>query len=64
MPEAPGTLCGCAVHLVRAHSLERTVQGCLGCSGRAISPMPHVGNRGVNNSKDDVKKALRLRRSA
>jgi len=64
MPEAPGPLVGCAAHLVRAHSLARTVQGWLGDSGRAIQPMLHVGNRGLNDSKDDVKKALRLRRPA
>ena len=64
MPEAPGPLVGCAAHLVRAHSLARTVQGWLGDAGKAIQPMLHVGNRGLNDSKDDIKKALRLRRPA
>src|SRR5438132_1365457 len=47
MPEAPWALCGCAAPLVRAQSVERTVQGWLGCPGLALSPMLHVGNRGV-----------------
>ena len=64
MPEAHGTLLGCAAHLVRAHSLARTVQGWLGDAGRAIQPLLHVGNCGLNDSKDDVKKVLRLRRPA
>ena len=64
MPEAPGTLLGCAAHLVRAHSWECTVQGWLRYSWRAIQPLLHVGNCSLNDSKDDVKKALRLRRPA
>ena len=64
MPEAQAPLAGCAAHLVRAHSLARTVQGWLGDSGRAIQPRLHIGNRSLNDSKDDVKKVLRLRRPA
>ena len=56
MPEAPCALGGCAAPLVRAHSVERTVQGGLGCSGLALSPMLHVGNRGVTRAQPTSRK--------
>src|SRR5262249_2886432 len=56
MPEAPWALCGCAAPLVRAHSGERTVQGWRGCPGLALSPMLHVGNRGVTLAQTMARK--------